>query len=160
MTNILSVHKASFAGKSSVASPQPISGTMASMADKDPFAVEFSVRLRAAMAVAGLSSAAELARVLQHGESRVRNWCNGTATPTVQEAARLAKFLSVTMDWLFRDSSVGLEEGRRIRLMAAMEGIAPPHPVSTAVEEEPLASAASEVSAAPKSRRRAKVASE
>jgi transcriptional regulator with XRE-family HTH domain len=130
---------------------------MAGMADKDPFAVEFAARLRAAMTVAGLSSAAELARVLQHGESRVRNWCNGTATPTVQEAARLAKFLRVTMDWLFRDSSTGLEEGRHIRLMAAMEGVPQPDPaLASALEEE----ARPEVLAPLRQRRRAKVASD
>jgi transcriptional regulator with XRE-family HTH domain len=127
------------------------------MAEKDPFALAFSARLRAAMTVAGILTAADLARAMHNGESRVRNWCNGTATPTVQEAARLAKYLSVTMDWLFRDRADGLEEGRRIRLVAAMDGISAPY-----FDPEPEPARAAEIPglARASTGRRAKVATD
>lgn len=93
---------------------------------------------------------------MQNGESRARNWCNGTSTPTVQEAARLARYLGVTMDWLFRDRADGLEEGRRIRLVAAMEGIVAP---VFETEEQPDSEKVDRGRVAGLQGRRAKVAS-
>lgn len=108
------------------------------------------------MAVAGIPNAAELAKLAGTTHSTARNWTNGTSTPTAYDSVRLAQTLSVSLDWLFRERTEGLEEGRRIRLVAAMNGILPPD-----ITTEPGSEAASapKAGAAGRARRRVKAAS-
>jgi len=93
---------------------------------KDPFCIAFSENLRAAMAASNIDTASKLATMMGAGDSRVRNWCNGTSSPTAKEAIQLAQLLGVTLDWLFRGISDGLLEAKRIRVIAAKHGLSPP----------------------------------
>lgn len=127
MTNSLSLFKPSFTAKTTGVRAWLAAGTLATMTtEKDPFDLEFARNLDAAMKAAGIATAAALAEMLHLSGSRVRNWCNGTSSPTSKEAVRLADALGVTLDWLYRGKGDGMPEGKRIIVVAFKEGFAPP----------------------------------
>lgn len=127
MTSFLSFDKGFVAAKSAGVLVEPYLGTLWGMdTKKDPFAIEFGSNLRAAMEAASIPTAAALATMMNMGDSRARNWCNGTSTPTSKEAVALARLLGVTLDWLFRGVADGLVEAKRIRVVAAKSGFSPP----------------------------------
>ncbi len=113
---------------------------------KDPFQDGFARRLQAAMRAAGLSTSRMLAQLMGQPETRVRNWTNGTSTPPARDAISLAQALGVTLDWLYRERVEGLTESKRIRIVAAMQGIEPP---ATLSDEEIDAEGESEAEAPP-----------
>lgn len=108
---------------------------------KNPYYLEVSRRLSAALTETGIRSAADLAKHMQVGESRARNWCNGTSPPPVPEALRLRRLLGITLDWLFAGDPRGMDQGKFIRLEAIAKGIEVPDlPLVAAAEPEPAGS--------------------
>lgn len=118
--------------------------------EKDPLFVSVSRRIKAAMIEARVEGNPRLAELLHDEESRIRNWTNGTSMPPLKDGLRLCHALAITLDYLYRDDTSGLPEGKGIRLRAAEAGLALPDlPVRRAKRRSaasPLASAADEAS--------------
>lgn len=121
---------------------------------KDPFQQDFGKRAKIAMQASGYGSAAELAKVLNEEDSRVRNWTNGSSVPPLRDVARLAEAFGVTIDWLVTGETSGLAEGMRIRLVAVMSGVLPP--VTQARDPAGDAQAREQAKPGPASKRRSK----
>jgi len=124
MTNHLSLCKPHFAAK--IVGGHTTSDLPSLFSMKDPFFEAVALRLTAALRDAGFATSAALADKLNLTESRVRNWTNGTAVPMARDAILLADMTGTTLDWIYTGSVAGLEEGKRIRLVAAMSGATAP----------------------------------
>jgi transcriptional regulator with XRE-family HTH domain len=72
---------------------------------KDPNIVpmDFKGKLNRACELRRLTNQRELAELARVSKSSLNRWLQGTSTPSVYEAARLAEVLKVPLDWLVKD---------------------------------------------------------
>lgn len=125
VTNFLSLHKPYFAGgvdKTVGGQIPPHCGMIQGMGTKYP---KEAARLKAAMHERGYKTSAALSGALEIGDSRVRNWTNGTARPTVDEGIVIKRVLGITLDWLYEGDPNTLPYALYIRLAARMSGQTP-----------------------------------